>query len=199
MSAASDKGGECALVRKPSSAVEKAAPGAKRILSGIVADAHALAKIKERKKLRIVVLDDEEGPRRSCAVVLESCWQHGVEILEFEDSREAWQELSSTDPDLFITDIQHVGISCKEMLTRLAERKVNYPILVISAVLGFYGDKKYAEMAAWIKEVKRDWRPNLNVTFLSKPYTLKEFQMAFETALKIPRDTKPTKGVSAIK
>jgi DNA-binding NtrC family response regulator len=174
------------LVRKPSSAVEKAAPGARRILSGMVADALALAKNKERKKLRIVVLDDEEGPRRSCVVCLKGCWPHGEEILEFDDSLDAWQELSRTDPDLFITDIQHVGISCKEMLTRLAERKVKYPVLVISAVLGVYED---SGEPIWVQDVKRDWKPNLNVTFLSKPYTLKKFRTAFETALKIPRDT----------
>lgn len=178
------------LARKPSSAVEKAAPGAKRILSGMVADALALTKNKKRKKLRIVVMDDEEGPRRSCAIVLKGCCPNGAEILEFDDSLDAWKELSRTDPDLFITDIQHVGISCKEMLARLAERKVKYPVLVISAVLGFYEQyEKYPEMAAWVNEVRRDWRPNLNVTFLSKPYTLKEFRTAFETALKMPRDT----------
>jgi phosphotransferase system HPr (HPr) family protein len=37
-----------ALVKRPSSAVEKAAPGAKRVLSGMVADALALAKEMSR-------------------------------------------------------------------------------------------------------------------------------------------------------
>jgi hypothetical protein len=175
------------LVRRPSSAVEKAAPGAKRILSGMVAD--TLALVRKARPIRIVILDDEEGPRRSYVAILKGCWQHGEEILEFEDARDAWQELSRTDTDLFITDIGHVGISCKEMLTRLAERKVKYPVLVISCMLGDYeiDGKKYPERA-WVKEVRRDWRPNLNVTFLSKPFTVKEFRTAFEAALKIPRD-----------
>jgi hypothetical protein len=46
-----------ALVRKPASAVEKAAPGAKRILSGMVADALA---IRTRKRSPKVILVDDE-------------------------------------------------------------------------------------------------------------------------------------------
>ena len=140
------------------------------------------------RALRIVVLDDEEGPRRSCVVMLKSILHHGVEILEFGDALDAWQELSRTAPDLFITDIQHVGISCKEMLTRLAERKVKYPILVISAVLGVYED---SGEPVWVQAVRCDWSPNLNVSFLSKPYTYKEFRTAFEAALKITAQRAP--------
>ena len=188
------------LVVRPFGAVEKAAPGAKRILSGIVADAHTLAKNKDRKKLRVVVLDDEEGPRRACVMILESCWQQGVEILEFEGSLDAWKELSRTDPDLFITDNAHTGMTCLEMLSGLAERKVKYPVLVISARLGLELEaEKYPAAAAYSHQLKRDWRPNLNVYFLPKPYTLKEFQTVLETALKPLRDTKPPKSVSVIK
>lgn len=140
---------------------------------------------RNERALRVVVLDDEEGPRRTCVAMLKGCWHHGEEILEFEDARDAWQELSRTDPDLFITDIQHVGISCKEILTRLAERKVKYPILVISAVLDLY------KKMVWVQDVRRDWGPNLNVSFLSKPYTIKEFRTAFEAALKITAQRAP--------
>jgi len=91
-------------------------------------------------------------------------------------------------PIFFITDIQHVGISCKEMLTRLAERKVKYPILVISAVLGVYED---SGEPVWVQAVRCDWSPNLNVSFLSKPYTYKEFRTAFEAALKITAQRAP--------
>ena len=188
------------LVRRPSSAVEKAAPGAKRILSAMVADAHALAKNKDRKKLRVVILDDEEGPRQACVMILESCWQQGVEIVEFEGSLDAWKELSRTDPDLFITDIAHTGMTCLEMLSGLAERKVKYPVLVISARLGLeFEAEKYPAAAAYIHQLKRDWRPNLNVYFLPKPYRPKEFQTVLETALKPLRNTKQTKYVSGIK
>jgi DNA-binding NtrC family response regulator len=134
---------------------------------------------RNERALRIVVLDDVEGPRRAYAVMLKG-WYHRVEMLEFEDAHDAWQELSRTDPDLFITDIQHVGISCKEMLTRLAERKVKYPILVISAALSLYEE-----------DVRRSWGPSLNVSFLSKPISLEEFRTAVETALQIPARRAP--------
>jgi len=71
------------------------------------------------------------------------------------------------------------------MLTRLAERKVKYPILVISAVLDLY------QKMVWVQDVRRDWGPNLNVSFLSKPYTIKEFRTAFEAALKITAQRAP--------
>jgi TPR repeat protein/FixJ family two-component response regulator len=171
------------LARRPSSAIEKVAPGAKHILSGMVADTLGLVKKKERKKLRVVVLDDEEGPRRSCVAMLKGCWHRGAEIVEFEDARDAWRELSRTDPDIFITDIRHGGISCFEMLTWLAERKVKYSVLVISAVLGCFPD------SVEVQRVRRNWRPNLNVSFLCKPWSVKEFRTALDTALRPPPDT----------
>jgi DNA-binding response OmpR family regulator len=51
-----NKNGNFAVVRRPSSAVEKAVPGAKRILSGMVADALALAKKQPPTKRVIRVL-----------------------------------------------------------------------------------------------------------------------------------------------
>ena len=100
---------------------------------------------------------------------------HGVEILEFGDALDAWQELSRTAPDLFITDISHIGISCKEMLTRLAERKVKYPIMVVSATLDLYEE-----------DVRRGWGPGLNVSFLEKPVDVERYRTAVEAALQIP-------------
>jgi FixJ family two-component response regulator len=123
---------------------------------------------------RIVVLDDEEGPRRWHLAVLKGMYE-GQTILDFEDSDAAWQELLRTDPDLFITDIRHVGISGIEMLKRLAERKVKYPIMVVSVALGFYEE-----------DVRRGWGPGLNVSFLEKPVDIETYRKAVEVALQIP-------------
>ncbi len=123
---------------------------------------------------RIVVLDDEEGPRRWHLAVLKGMYE-GQTILDFEDSDAAWQELLRTDPDLFITDIRHVGISGIEMLKRLAERKVKYPIMVVSVALGFYEE-----------DVRHGWGPGLNVSFLEKPVDIETYRKAVEVALQIP-------------
>ena len=134
---------------------------------------------RNERALRIVVLDDVEGPRRAYAVMLKG-WYHRVEMLEFEDAHDAWQELLRTDPDLFISDITHPGISCKEMLTRLAERKVKYPILIISGVLSLFKE-----------DVRRSWGPGLNVSFLNKPLDIETFRTAVEAALQIPARRAP--------
>lgn len=149
-----------------------------------VADPLMLGKTELHKKLRIVILDDEEGPRRASTAMLKHCWPLGAEILEFEDAADAWRELLRADPDLFITDIAHPGMTCLEMLTELSEREVKYPVLVISARLGLELEaEKHPEAAAYIQQLKRDWRPNLNVTFLPKPWTTTEFRSALDTAL----------------
>jgi DNA-binding NtrC family response regulator len=138
------------------------------------------------KKQRIVVLDDEVGGRQSCIDMFRYFWAHSVELFDFADAQKAWQELSRADPDLFITDIKHPGMTCEEMLTRLAERKVKYPVLIVSASLGYASEgREYSGSAADVQRVQRDWRPNLNVYFLPKPYDKNEFRKVLETALNI--------------
>jgi DNA-binding NtrC family response regulator len=130
--------------------------------------------LRRTRSPRIVILDDQEGPRRWHLAVLKDMYEE-LEIWDFEDSYAAWQELLRTDPDLFITDISHIGISCKEMLTRLAERKVKYPIMVVSATLDLYEE-----------DVRRGWGPGLNVSFLEKPVDVERYRAAVEAALQIP-------------
>jgi DNA-binding NtrC family response regulator len=171
-----------ALVPRPTSSLEKAEPGAKRILSNMVADTLSLAKKgppRSQGPLRIVVLDDEEGARECYSLVLKWLYD-GVEILKFGDARATWEELSHTDPDLFITDIHHVGMSCPEMLARLAERRIKYPVLVISAGLSLYDN-----------DSRRGWGPGLNVSFLGKPWDLETLRTAVEAALQIPARLAP--------
>jgi CheY-like chemotaxis protein len=133
------------------------------------------ARQKKTRPPRIVILDDEEAVRESHSLLLKHCYE-GVEILKFGDARDAWQELSHRNPDLFITDIHHAWISCEEILSRLVERKVTFPILIISAY----------EKVDW-----RSWGPGLSVSFLTKPISLEEFRIAVETALQIPARRAP--------
>ena len=124
--------------------------------------------------IRIVISDDEEGVREIYSRALK-WWYDGIEILAFGDARDTWQELSRTDPDLFITDIRHPLISGEEMLARLAQGKVKYPILVISAALDMHSEDE-----------RRGWGPGLNVSFLRKPVDCETFRAAVETALQTP-------------
>jgi DNA-binding NtrC family response regulator len=154
VSATNDKN-NFALVRKPSGAVEKVAPGARRILSGIVADTLALTK----RKPRIIAVDDEKDWLLDTFIEpLIRKWFKEVTFLSFSEGEKAWQELLCEDPDFLITDMVRRGMSGYEMLPLLAERKVKYPILVMSG---------YVEE----KLVRHHAGQDLNILFLKKPFT----------------------------
>jgi DNA-binding NtrC family response regulator len=170
-----------ALVPRPPGALEKAEPGAKRILSDMVADTLRLAKMRlphSQRPLRIVSVDDEDW-RLELVEMTISGYFKGVTVQSFLDAEEAWQELSRTDPDLLITDDIMGKLNGDEIVHRLAERKVAYPIIVINA----YGP----ERDQWVSDcVKR----GMDVTVLHAPYSLESLARAVESGLKISRDLK---------
>jgi response regulator RpfG family c-di-GMP phosphodiesterase len=99
----------------------------------------ARAKRRYRGKIhprRIVILDDQPEVGECCELMLRKCLFRDLdplEILTFTDAAKAMSELLREDPDLFITDIHHVGIPCDVMIETLAKRNIKYPILVVSA------------------------------------------------------------------
>ncbi len=175
-----------ALVPRAPSSLEKAEPGAKRILSGMVADTLALAKKeppRESGPLRIVVVDDEPYCLEAFELIIRY-WFKDVTLLLFSNSSEAWQELAREGPDLLILDMPLSGL---EILPLLAEHKVKYPIVATSA---FYSEK----------EMRQHADPKLNVSFLWKPFDAETLVKALERGLKTPCDlatpdeTKPIKN-----
>ena len=160
MSADNEKN-DFALVPRPPGVIEKAEPGAKCVLSGMVADTLALVKKEQARKTRpprIVIVDDEEVTRYFYKHLLKN-WHKETTLQEFSNSDDAWKELSQTDPDLLITRMPTTG---RFLLPLLAERKVKYPILVAS---GFFDEK----------EVRQRAGPNLNVSFLPLPFSAEQF------------------------
>ncbi len=145
-------------VPRPPGALEKAEPGAKRILSGMVADTLALVKKVQRPKPRIVVVEDESVIMQFMESFIRD-WFKDVALLLFSNSSEAWQELSQADPDLLILQTPMEG---QELLPLLAERKAKFPILVTS---GYFGEKELRQRAG----------PNLNVSVLLKPFSPEQF------------------------
>jgi hypothetical protein len=81
--------GNFAVVRRPSSAVEKAVPGAKRILSGMVADALILA--KKKPSPRIIVVDDEPDYLELITEFIK-CSYKDATVLTFGDPEKALKE-----------------------------------------------------------------------------------------------------------
>src|SRR6266581_8761111 len=113
-----------ALVPTSSAAIEKAEPGVRRILTGMVADALEFAK---QKPPRIVLVDDEKWILMLYETIVPRCFKN-VTLKAFQHRDEAWQELLRADPDLLITDmrndnvpgqIQNLGMSGWEMLPLL--------------------------------------------------------------------------------
>ena len=90
------------------------------------------------------------------------------------------------DPDLLITDLNHLGLNGREMLPMLDRKKVRFPILVASGNLTEKDVRQYAGS-------------ELNILFLSKPFDNEVLTKNLETALKIPRDAQRIKAGSAIK
>lgn len=148
------KQNDFALVPKPSRALEKAKPGAKRILSGMVADTLILA--KKAGLFRIILLDDEAPLMALMEKVILHRFKN-VTVQKFQDGESAWQELLRADPDFLIMDMIRPGMTGWDLLPLLSQRKVKYPILVNS---GYVKEKAVRECAG----------SELNIAFLQKPF-----------------------------
>jgi response regulator RpfG family c-di-GMP phosphodiesterase len=149
-----------ALVRKPLSAVEKTAPRAKRILSGIAADALVLA--RKKTLLKIVLIDDEPILLKMFEQLIRG-WFKDVKLLQFENSREAWHELLQANPDLLITRDKMPGMTGEEIIRHLSAKNVSYPIIVNGG---------WPPTEQWVRKFAKK---NLKITFLLSPFTSEQF------------------------
>ena len=167
---------EFSLVPRAPSALEKVEPGAKRIISGMVADTLALARPHKAQSLRVIYVDDDYVVLRLVSLIIRGKFKD-VTIDTFQNGDKAWEELSRADPDLLITDLLNnnvpgrtpqsarlnYGICGYEILSLLARKNVKYPILVLSGSLSIKGYENRAREYAG---------PNLNVSFFKKPFTM---------------------------
>jgi DNA-binding NarL/FixJ family response regulator len=73
---------------------------------------------------------------------------HKAVLITFQDSDKVWTELQRSDPDLLITDMNNtnvpgrninIGMGGWRLLPRLAEKKVKYPVLVVSGSFSMHG------------------------------------------------------------
>jgi DNA-binding NarL/FixJ family response regulator len=110
--------------------------------------------------LRIVLLDDEPQVRAAHRIMIQFRFADAV-IIECEDGDEAWKILQASPPDLFITDLTHLGLRVEEMLKRLDEVQIQFPILVVSA---------FHEGLDLLRE-QHQANPQLPRGFLDKPFT----------------------------
>jgi hypothetical protein len=87
-----------ALVPRSPTAVEKAEPGMKRVLSGMITDALALAKKKPVRPLRIVMMDDVPNVLEIVEFMFRSFYKDAT-ILTFTDAKltnpTSWRRITS--------------------------------------------------------------------------------------------------------
>lgn len=161
---AKDKKNDLALVRKPSSAVEKVAPRAKIILSSIVADALLLA--RNARPLRIIHVEQNKNWLLEAIGVVICRKYENATIKTFADGDLAWQELLREEPDLLITTlVRDRGINGFDMISKLATRKAKFPILVYDMLMDKAGEEHVQQLA----------EPGLTVSCLYCPFTTEQF------------------------
>ena len=157
-----------APVPKTPAALEKAEPGARRVLSGMTAEILALA--KKGGPLRIVVVDDEKILLDIYKIILQPHFKDAA-ILSFLDGEEAWREISLAPPDVLITDMARPGLNGWKMLPLLAAQECKFPIVVLSG-------------SADEKDVRKCAGDKLNISYLAKPYQISLLIGLLESILK---------------
>ena len=136
-------------------------------------DGSTVSRLTRIRNPRIVIMDNEEGPRQSLHICISKGskgWYKNATVLLFDDVEEALRELEREPPDLFTTDYLHLKLGGSAELHLLRDRMVLYPIFVISA----YANNEM---------VLRNAGPDLNVTLICKPFGLRTLRAEFEKYL----------------
>jgi mannitol/fructose-specific phosphotransferase system IIA component (Ntr-type)/CheY-like chemotaxis protein len=168
-----------ALVPKPPSAIEKAEPGAKRVLSSMVADTLALVKREQLSKPRIILVNDSPDTVHLMEALIYD-WFKEATLLIFQSGEQAWQELEQQDPDILITDMMRGNdpMDGWAMIPLLIERKVKYPVVVVSACREF-PPQNNAEYASLLQHA----RQTLNIAAVAIPFDFEQLRKVLEACL----------------
>ena len=128
----------------------------------------------------MVLIDDEEWLVEMMELAIRKEFKN-IDLKAFQDSKKAWLELAQRDPDILITGANMGELSGEEIVRRLIEQKVAYPILVMSG---------WAPAEKWVKSFVIT-KPN--ISFLQKPFTTE--QLHAEISKLLGRDDKPTLNI----
>ena len=140
---------------------------------GVAAQKQREERARQREKMRprVVLLDDSAQVLQIVGSVVWDCWPQAT-LVACTDSQKAWEELQRTPPDLFITDLIHGGVQGLQLLARLAEHEVTYPIVVLSGNL--------PEMEC---EARTAAGAKLQVSYWAKPINGAEFAEGLKVLL----------------
>jgi len=162
---------EFALVPKSPSGLEKVEPGARRIISGIVADMLEQAKKAPSQgpsPFRIVMICSQPGASKSLESLLRHWFENATFLLLQDSGEAAWQELLREDPHLLITADAMPVLRGSEIVRRLLDRQASYPIIVSTP---------FARDEEWVRESAS---AGLNIQFLGMPWTIDDVRKVLE-------------------
>jgi PAS domain S-box-containing protein len=117
----------------------------------------AAASVPRHSGRRVLVVDDEEGVRRSTRRLLE---KRGYTVLEADSAAQALVLLASSTVDVMLTDHAMPGGTGRDLVREVMDR---HPAMRVVLMSGFAGEG----------EVRDDIRGRA-VPFLAKPFTLEE-------------------------
>lgn len=106
----------------------------------------------------VYVVDDDQGARESVRALVRSM---GVQSAAFGSAEEFLEQLDPTRPGCLVTDLRMDGMSGLDLQSKLAEKGVHLPVILITA---------HAETQITVKAVKTG-----AVTVLEKP--CQDFQL----------------------
>jgi PAS domain S-box-containing protein len=115
---------------------------------------------------RILVVDDELGPREALRMILKSKYQ----VLTAVNGPDALQVLSNTPPDIVLLDIKMREMNGIEVLRAIKETDTGIEVIMMTA---------YASL-----QTARDAIAHGASEYLIKPFSKKEVEEAIEKALK---------------
>jgi DNA-binding response OmpR family regulator len=124
----------------------------------------------------MVLIDDEDWLLEMMELAIRSVYKN-IDLKAFQDSKKAWEELAQRDPDILITGANMGELSGEEIVRRLIEQKVVYPILVMSG---------WAPAEKWVKSFANK---KSNIRFLQKPFQIERLHAEISNLL--GRDDKP--------
>lgn len=118
------------------------------------------------RKNRILIIDDEPGPRFGIRDFLEQC---GYQVQEAESCRDAQQVFKSMRPDVVIADYMLGDGTALDLIPRLREIDRDIPLLVLTA---------HASIDLAVRAIKEGAEQ-----FLTKPIELPTLQVILERLL----------------
>lgn len=119
------------------------------------------------KKKLILIVDDEEDIRDSIKTLLED---EGYSAITAKTGKDALTKISK-NPDLILLDIIMPGLTSKEILAKLKEKKIKVPILFLTVV-------KLSETSK--KEILKDHVKD----YIEKPFINEDLLKRIKKALK---------------